>query len=74
MQEQEDVLIDFEHEMICEPASVGSRFVNYLIDIVGYYLVIFMVAFAGGDRLLQDGGIGRLPVSHGGTNRLLYAV
>ena len=40
-----NLLQDFEQEMNLVPASVGTRFANYIIDVIVFYALIFGVAF-----------------------------
>ncbi len=37
--EQQDLLVDIEQEIYLERASVGARFLNFIIDIIVFYLV-----------------------------------
>ncbi|MGB8191809.1 MAG: RDD family protein [Chitinophagaceae bacterium] len=43
-----NVLQDFEHEINLEPVSTGSRFVNYLIDVIVFYAIAFGVGLVIG--------------------------
>ncbi len=46
--EQNDLLYDLYPENILEEASLGKRFANYLIDVVGYYIfMLFVGLFLG---------------------------
>ena len=40
--EQQDLLQDLEQEIYLERASHGARFVNYLIDVVFFYALVFI--------------------------------
>jgi len=42
--EQQDLLQDLEQEIYLERASAGARFANYLLDVVGFYL-LFLIVF-----------------------------
>lgn len=48
MSETVDLLQDVEQEIYLEPASVGQRFVNFLIDLVLFFILIFGFGFVGG--------------------------
>ena len=48
MSETVDLLQDVEQEIYLEPASVGQRFVNFLIDLVVFFILIFAFGFVGG--------------------------
>ncbi len=58
MQEPQDILTDIEQEVMSEPASTGSRFFNYLIDIVGFYLHCVSLALFVSGSLIEDDGLG----------------
>lgn len=42
---QENLLEDVQLEWEQEDASTGQRFVNYIVDIISFYIFIFAVAF-----------------------------
>lgn len=48
MSETVDLLQDVEQEIYLEPASVGQRFLNFLIDLVLFFILIFGFGFVGG--------------------------
>jgi uncharacterized RDD family membrane protein YckC len=41
--EQQDLLQDLEQEIYLERASTGARFANYLIDIIGYSILLWII-------------------------------
>lgn len=43
--EQQDLLQDLEQETYLERASSGARFLNYIIDLICFYVLIFATSF-----------------------------
>ena len=41
-EQEQDLLINFERHIV--PASTGKRFANYIIDLLSFYLLIFLIA------------------------------
>lgn len=58
MQEPQDILTDIEQEVLSEPASTGSRFINYILDMIGFYIIVFLLVLADTSAVLEDGGFG----------------
>lgn len=54
MQEPQDLLADIEHEMVFTPASTGLRFANYLIDVMVFYMLIFLFGILAGTLFNPD--------------------
>ncbi len=52
---QQDVLNEFENRYVY--ASVGQRFVNYLIDVIVFYFLTFLFSAVLGAVLFASGGI-----------------
>lgn len=42
--EQQDLLLDLETEILIEPASVGARFANYVIDLISCWLFTIILS------------------------------
>ena len=60
MEQQTNVLHEF-HEPAYEFASAGQRFLNYVIDIIVFYVLILIVAFIVGAAFassISDGEVG----------------
>lgn len=53
--EQIDILSDFEEEISLEPATPGQRLLNFIIDVIGCYIFLFIVAFILGVFLALGG-------------------
>ena len=45
MEEQKDLLV--EQDVLLTPAQPGLRFANYVIDIIAFYVIFFIVVYAG---------------------------
>ena len=45
MNEQKDLLV--EHDLLQTPVQPALRFVNYLIDIIGFYVIMFIIVLLG---------------------------
>ncbi|HWB26987.1 MAG TPA: RDD family protein [Chitinophagaceae bacterium] len=43
MEEQQDLLLEVEEEAYLEKVSAGTRFANYIIDIIGFYIFYFIL-------------------------------
>ncbi len=43
MLQQEDLLSEFNDELNQQPVSTGTRFVDYLVDIIIFYIIVFVV-------------------------------
>ena len=41
-----NLLQDVEQEISLQPASLGMRLVNYIIDVIFFYLIVFVGAFS----------------------------
>ncbi|RXK86340.1 RDD family protein [Filimonas effusa] len=52
--EQIDILAELEEEIILEPATPGQRFANFIVDIVGMYATIFVVAIVLGSFIVAS--------------------
>lgn len=48
MEPQMDLLTDLNTDINLEPVSAGVRFVNYIVDIIAFYALIFLIAIAFG--------------------------
>ncbi len=57
MEMQPDLLNDLDQEIYHEPASVGLRFGNYIIDIIMFYLLLIVAGFFMGNFFLTAGGL-----------------
>jgi uncharacterized RDD family membrane protein YckC len=57
--EQTNLLNDFD-QPVYEPATVGQRFANYLIDIIVYYIFVIIISFVFGltGALTAESGAG----------------
>lgn len=53
--EQQSLLQELEQEVILQPAEKGTRFVNYLIDLVVFYVFMFVVGLIWGVIYISDG-------------------
>jgi len=40
-----NILTSIEQEINLQPAPQGARLANYIIDVIGYYMVILLVGF-----------------------------
>jgi uncharacterized RDD family membrane protein YckC len=56
--EQQDLLQHLEEEIYFERASTGARFLNYIIDLICFYILLFVTSFV----------IGILTYTEEGTN------
>jgi uncharacterized RDD family membrane protein YckC len=45
MEQQENYLQDLEQEFNYEYASTGQRFANYIVDLIVFYVVMFVISF-----------------------------
>ncbi len=61
MEMQPDLLNDIHHEIYKEPASVGSRFANYIIDLVIFYVLSIATGLIFAN-FLSSAGMGALYV------------
>lgn len=61
------ILTDIEQEVYLEPAPQGKRFVNFLVDLIGFYAFIFALAIA-----LGVVSPGTLQALFGEDNNLLF--
>ena len=50
-----NLLQDVEQQIYLEPASKGSRFANYLIDVIVFYVFIFLFGIIYGIMLVSSG-------------------
>ena len=57
METNESLLSDLEQGITQEPASTGVRFANYLIDLIGFYALMFVIGLVIGLMQLQNEGI-----------------
>lgn len=55
--EQQDYLLELESEITLEHATTGARFANYVIDIIGFYILFFalVVGILVSARIFQTG-------------------
>lgn len=56
MERNETLLSDLEQGIAHEPASTGVRFANYLIDLIGFYVLMFVIGLVIGLMQLQNDG------------------
>src|SRR5688500_6606630 len=56
METNEPLLSDLEQGIAHEPAGTGVRFANYIIDLIGFYVLVFVVFFVIGLVQLQTEG------------------
>lgn len=54
MDTNESLLSDLEQEIAFEPASVGVRFANYLIDGIAFYVFLFIIGTLLGTMPVQN--------------------
>ena len=54
MDTNESLLSDLEQEIAFEPASIGARFANYLIDVIAFYVFIFVIGALLGAMPVQN--------------------
>lgn len=54
MMEQQDLLQDFEQEIYLERASQGARFANYLIDLIFFYVLLYIGAIVYALATIQN--------------------
>lgn len=70
---EKNLLHDIELDITLEPVSAGTRFLHYLIDTIGFYVLIFIIGGAIGigavanDMDVEDTGL----VGNAGTAILL---
>jgi len=55
---QPDLLQDIEEQLWQEPATIGQRFINYLLDLILFYVIMVIVGFLVGIVVaLTTGGV-----------------
>lgn len=54
--EENNILNEF-NEPSYEPASTGQRFLNYLIDVIIFYVFIFIISIVAGVSLAASGAV-----------------
>lgn len=76
--EQQDLLQDVEQEIYLERASQGTRFANYIIDIIFFYVVMFIGGIVLAVANLKSSIPSNDPYSYrqteAGTSAVIYLV
>ena len=54
METNEPLLSDLEQGIAQEPAGTGVRFANYLIDLIGFYVLMFVIGLVIGLMRMQN--------------------
>jgi len=62
MEEGNSLLQDIESEMSLPTASVGQRFLNFIIDSIAYYILTYVVGFFIGVIILAANGGNRISI------------